>query len=228
MPLRKLFVLAVLLLAFLVLWQTEWGRSFLLHTFTTDIQALSAYLQSLGWKAWAIALFLATVQNFISVVPSLFLIGAFVHVFGWTTGLLLAWIGELVGAALAFSFFRYYGRSFVVLWLSKHKQLNRFDQWISKNAFMSILLLRLAPFVPSGVINMAAAFSGASFWAFMAATALGKIPMVLFDGLMGHDIYSITENGARLIVVTLAMILFAFLVHHYRKKMHRSSATSGP
>ncbi|KAB2951820.1 TVP38/TMEM64 family protein [Heliorestis acidaminivorans] len=226
MPIKKLIYLAIFLGTAFSIWQTEWGKTFLTMSLTTDIEALATYLNELGWKAWLIAIFLSTVQNFIALIPSFFLIGAFVHVFGWQTGLLIAWIGEIVGAALAFVFFRYYGRSYMASLLSRHKKLNQFDHWIRDNAFWSILLLRLAPFVPTGAINITASLSGASFVAFIAATAIGKIPMVLFDGLIGHDIWNPQENALRLAIVTVVMIVFALLVHRYRTKFYQAEATS--
>jgi len=48
-------------------------------------------------------------------------------------------------------------------------------------------LLRVLPFVPSGIVNIISAASGVSILLFLSASTLGKIPAMLLEVLAVHQ-----------------------------------------
>ncbi|MCW2276613.1 TVP38/TMEM64 family protein [Heliophilum fasciatum] len=211
--------LGVLLFALLAgLYVTPAGQRLLLYFTAGDASLVIADLQSFGWLAWIVAFALVVLQNFLGFIPSVFLSGVLVMVFGWLGGFLIAWAGEVAGAICAFAIFRYYGRSWAAQWLLKREKLAKLDAWTSQHGLVSIILLRLAPLVPSGVINFAAALSSVSFASFTLGTAIGKAPSLVLEVIIGHDMWNPADNAGRLAVaLAVAGLIFLVLKGYHRK-----------
>lgn len=220
---KKGIVAALLMAAFASLYWTKTGREIITFASLTDVAELVAYLQSLGYLGWVVGLLLVVLQNFLGFIPSVFLSGALVMVFGWVPGFLIAWVGEVIGAAAAFLLFRYFGRSKAALWLAKREKFAQWDAWTAQNAFLSILLVRLAPFVPSGAVNLAAALSSIGFVPFILGTAIGKAPTIIIETIIGHDMWNPVANAGRLGVALVSVGLLALLIKKYRKNLPSSN-----
>ena len=90
------------------LWQPE----FFQHTYNIlkdgDIIALSDYLRSFG--AWSIVatLLLFILVTFTVVFPFMILYGAAGSIYGLFWGIVISWLGEVMGAVAMFIFARYF------------------------------------------------------------------------------------------------------------------------
>ncbi|MHB8170677.1 MAG: TVP38/TMEM64 family protein [Thermincolia bacterium] len=178
---------------------------------------IAEYLRSFGLWAVVVSLFLNILQTLVAFMPSVFLSGANAAVFGLFWGGIISWSGEVIGAAISFFFYRYLGRhKMATLMQQPHPQLARFgidlsrlDQWASRKGFIAILMARLAPFVPSGLVNLLAALSAVSFISFITATAIGKAPSLILETFIGHDLIFFSENKGRLaLFVGLVILLY--------------------
>ncbi|WP_041313556.1 TVP38/TMEM64 family protein [Heliomicrobium modesticaldum] len=208
--------LLTLIVVGLLLFGTEPGRRIVDLVTLTDLDELTALLRSYGWAAWLAGFLLMTVQTLIGVIPAVFLLGALVIVFGWGPGLFIGWLGEIAGSAVAFALFRYFGRGPVARWLAKDRTFSEWDEWTARHGFSSIFLIRLAPFVPSGAVNLAAAVSSVGFLPFILGTALGKIPTILLETVVGHDMWNPLENASRLALAVVALGLLAMIIKRFR------------
>ncbi|SDF40695.1 TVP38/TMEM64 family protein [Sporolituus thermophilus] len=200
-----------------------WQPEFFQHAYSIiergDIAALAEYLRSFG--AWGILVTLAlfVIMTFTIVFPFMILSGAAGIVYGLFWGTLLSWMGELIGALFMFVFARYFFRHAVEGWIAKSPYLKQVDDYSAANGFKALLIARLLPLAPSGIITAVAAISRISFYDFFWATFLGKLPPVVIKVLLGHDLVFAKENMTRLIfIIVLVIAVYAALWWHRRKK----------
>lgn len=172
-----------------------------------DISALADYLRSFGLAGVLVTILLFVIMTFTIVFPFMILSGAAGIVYGLWSGIFISWTGEVVGAFVMFVFARFFFRSMVEGLVSKSIYLKKVDDYSAENGFKALLIARLLPLAPSGIITAVAAISKMSFKDFMLATVIGKLPPVVIKVLIGHDLAFAHENMTRLIVLCLLVVV---------------------
>jgi uncharacterized membrane protein YdjX (TVP38/TMEM64 family) len=109
--------------------------------------------------------------------------------FGWLPGAGLAIVGATTGASMLFLAARTAFGGF--LRHSAGGAAARFSKGFEKDAFAYLLVLRLAPFVPFFVVNIAPALCGVRPKVFVAATAIGMLPGALAYSWLGQGLDSV-------------------------------------
>jgi Uncharacterized conserved protein len=218
---KKLFswIFIVVFIFLLYLWQPEFFHQVYAIIKHGDIAALADYLRSFGhWTIVAIiALFV--IMTFTIVFPFMILSGATGILYGLFWGTIISWIGEVTGALVMYIFARYFFRSTFESWIIKSPYLKQVDDYSAANGFKVLLIARLLPLAPSGIITAVAAISRMTFKDFFLATFIGKLPPVIIKVMLGHDIVFASENMTRLVVIVLLVILiYAGLWWHKRMK----------
>lgn len=203
----------------LYLWQPE----FFQHAYSIikhgDIIALAEYLRGFGPMSIVVTIILFIVMTFTVVFPFMILSGAAGIIYGLFWGIVISWIGEVVGAACMYVFARYFFRQIIEGWISKSSYLKQVDDYSAENGFKALLFARLLPLAPSGIITAVAAISRISFRDFFMATLIGKLPPVVIKVLLGHDIVFAGENMTRLIlVIVVVVVVYIGLWWHKRRK----------
>jgi uncharacterized membrane protein YdjX (TVP38/TMEM64 family) len=94
--------------------------------------------------------------------------------FGAVGGTAVALAAALVGAGLSLLVARSLGADAVLSLLGPRGR--RWRAWVAANGFSAVLASRLAPAMPSGVVNYLAGLAGIRAGAFAAAVALGSLP----------------------------------------------------
>ncbi len=208
----------VLLGGLIYLWQPDFFQQAYRIIEHGDIAALSQYLLSFGilWSV-VVTLLLFVVMTFTIVFPFVILSGAAGIVFGLFWGVVISWTGEILGALAMFAFARYFFRSLVAGWVCKSPYLKQVDDYSAANGFKALLIARLLPLAPSGIITAVAAISRISFRDFILATVLGKLPPVVIKVLVGHDIAFAGENMTRLVIV-LGLVAAVYIVMWWHKR----------
>lgn len=212
-----LFILAIGFLLYL------WQPDFFHHAYGIiekgDIAALADYLRSFGAGAVLITLALFVVMTFTIVFPFMILSGAAGIVFGLFGGTVISWAGEVIGAAAMFIFARYFFRSAVEGWISQSTYMKKVDDYSAESGFKALLIARLLPLAPSGIITAVAAISRISIRDFFLATLLGKFPPVVVKVVLGHDLVFAGENMGRLtFIVVLVVVLYGVLWWRKRRQ----------
>lgn len=139
-----------------------------------------------------ISLALSVVVAIVGLLPSVFITAANILFFGFWPGTLLSFVGEALGAGIAFLLYR---RGFQ---RSSRKALGRFprlQQLVEaegRTAFSLVFALRLLPFVPSGLVTLAAAVGRMSLPLFLLASSIGKIPALLIEA---YAVQAVTDFG---------------------------------
>ncbi|SEN38549.1 TVP38/TMEM64 family protein [Lihuaxuella thermophila] len=180
------------------------------------VRSLVDYFSGLG--IWAIPFSLA-INGFINIIgfiPSVFITTANVLVWGPLAGGILSWFGEMIGSAAAFLLYRKGIRAAKIKHHEQWKWLRSLNQ-LSRSKQLGMLILgRLTPVIPAGVVNLAGALSSVSFPVFLLATAIGKIPSIGLEVLISYDLIHIQENIVRL-VLTLSALGLGFILLKQKK-----------
>lgn len=100
-------------------------------------------------------------------------------------GVVVTWVGAMLGAVLSFAFARWLGRPFV-RWMVSKKRWDRVQAFTAKPS--SLLLVRLIPVISFNLINYAAGLTGVPWWTFLWTTALGILPLTITVVLLGRQL----------------------------------------
>ncbi|MBP2644794.1 MAG: associated protein [Firmicutes bacterium] len=187
-----------------------WQPEFFQHSYAIiehgDIPALAEYLRSFGIWGIVVTLILFVIMTFTIVFPFMILSGAAGIVYGLFWGIIISWMGEFIGAIVAFIFVRYFMRSTVARWIANSKYLKQVDDYSATNGFSALLIARLLPLAPSGIITAVAAISRISVRDFLLATFIGKLPPVVVKVLLGHDLAYLGQHTSRLILLCVLVV----------------------
>ncbi len=151
----------------------------------------------------------------VGVIPSFFVTAANILFFGFWQGVGVSFLGEAVGAVVAFYLYRKGFKKGATQQLDKYKTIATLIKAENKQAFWLVLSLRLIPFVPSGLVTFAAAIGRVSAFAFLVASSLGKLPALLLEG---YAVYQVTEFGwqGKLILTLVALAILFFIIRQIR------------
>ena len=97
--------------------------------------------------------------------------------FGALAGIPLALLAALLAAGLALLAARRIGADALLSLLSP--KAHSWRTWVADHGFSAVLASRLAPGVPSGIVNYLAGVAGIRSRAFLAAVALGALPKTI-------------------------------------------------
>ena len=174
-----------------------------------------------------IALFLSVLVNIVisvaGVLPSVFLTAANLTMFGFVDGLWISFIGEAVGATIAFLLYRYGFRRHVDRHTRRHPWVHRLLDVQGREAFFLILGLRLLPFMPSGLVTLTAAIGRVGIGTFILASTIGKIPAIVIEGLSVYHVLQL-ESVWQWTAIGMACLLFGFSWFFQRKRAQRHSS----
>lgn len=140
----------------------------------------------LSWGVWGPVLFVlafALLQP-LGVAAHVFIVGATL-VWAPTTSLLLSWTGAVLASAAAFWLARWMGREWVQARLPK--RLHRWDGRLATHGFRTVLVMRLL-FFTFGPMQLMLGVSRVRFVPYLAASALGMLPMIALESFVGASV----------------------------------------
>ncbi|SHK62205.1 TVP38/TMEM64 family protein [Desulforamulus aeronauticus] len=174
-----------------------------------DINEIANTIASYGPAAILVSLFLNTLISVLGVLPSIFLTMANTLVFGLYGGFLVSYAGELLGAVITFILYRWGITSLVKIPTEQWKLFKNIGRLPTKKQIYFLAVIRLAPFVPSGVINLLAALAGIPLLSFTIATAIGKFPALILETSFSYNLLKIGQNYLNLgISILVALLLY--------------------
>ena len=179
-------------------------------------QLLHFFEQHPQW-AITISLLISVGVAVAGVLPSVFITATNILFFGFWEGVALSFLGEALGAAVAFVLYR---KGFQK---SAGKKLQQFPKAAAlvaakgTRAFGLIFSLRLLPFVPSGLVTFAAAIGQSGLVLFVIASSLGKIPALLLEGWAVYGATKLSPLYQVLLAVAAAVLLYVFVFRKNKK-----------
>jgi uncharacterized membrane protein YdjX (TVP38/TMEM64 family) len=94
--------------------------------------------------------------------------------------------GTLVGAAVAFGVGRVLGRDFLDrLTVRRGGRLARVDGWLGRRSFVAVVLARVLPVVPFGLLSYGFGATRVPLATFLAGTAVGILPSTFLYAVVG-------------------------------------------
>ncbi len=177
-------------------------------------EILIEFMQNLGIFGIILSIIINVILSFLPV-PSFFITAINITVYGLVGGFLVSLVGESVAAYVSFIVFR---KGFKQISRSKINQFPRFMKIIDaepKEAFQLILVFRMFPYVPSGVITYFAAIGQIKSFSFTISSTIGKIPAMIIE--VGLVFYALTLPLNQLLAI-VSIIGVGYIIYKIYKK----------
>lgn len=190
-----------------------------------DMQETCNYINSFGPWAMFFSFWLVLFVNAIGFPPAIIFSTANTLIFGVLPGIILSWIAETVGVTLSFLLMRFLFRDAAHKLIEKSPYLKKIDNFSGKNGFKVMLIARMVPYFPSGILNALGAVSQISLRDYVISSFIGKFPSTAIEALIGHDALTVDQNPHRLIaVIAAAILLIVGAVIYERRQGKKESA----
>lgn len=154
----------------------------------------------------------------IGFFPSFLVTGLNISSFGIALGTVLSLSGEIFGAIAGFYLYRYGFRKMDPGWL-KHRFWTRIQKSSSNQVFWTVILLRLIPFVPSGLVTAGASLTPISAPLFMAASTIGKIPAVFIEVAIMYGVIHTIPVRYQYSLAALTLVVLLLIWNKNRRKV---------
>ncbi|EGA90432.1 hypothetical protein GPDM_05376 [Planococcus donghaensis MPA1U2] len=152
-------------------------------------------------------------------IPSVLITAVNIQSFGLYGGAFLTFVGEIVGALLGFYLYRYGFSKVDPKWM-RHRFWLKLQQQSPKQVFGMVVLLRLLPFMPSGLVTAGAALTPISGKLFWLGSTIGKVPAVMLELAA---VYGITQLAPKSVQYALfGFVLFVSLVLWLKSKKQKN------
>ncbi len=136
-------------------------------------------------------------------VPQFVLIAAAVVAFGPWRGFAYSWVGTWVSAMVGFGLGRRFGAR--VLSDVSGPSVRRFMALVGRNGLLASLIVRMVPFAPFIVVNMAAGVTPMRVRDFAAGTAVGIVPKIALTAFAGQAMMRGLSGGGVGVWASLAL-----------------------
>ncbi|WP_456279308.1 TVP38/TMEM64 family protein [Bacillus sp. AK128] len=158
---------------------------------------------------------LAIALGIIPVIPYTVFAALMGAKYGTWIGSAINWIGTIGASAVFFILARYFFVHRFRRYLNKLTKIKKFDAIISRNPFVSVLFIRVIPFVPTPVVNIYLGLSAMTFKIFILATALAKIPGTIIFAYLGNQL--MTSNHSLIVGICIYLLFILIVVFSYRR-----------
>ncbi len=157
-----------------------------------------------------ISLFISIIIALLGVVPSVFVTGANIVFFGPIKGFFISLLGEVIGGWISFVLYKKGTKKLIGIVEGKYKIIDNILKCEDKKLGLFIFEGRLVPFIPSGVVTLAASMSNVSNLTFIVSTLFGKIPSILIEVTVSYGLIISSKGNLKLgiAIVSIALIYF--------------------
>lgn len=227
---RSTFVLAALLLVLACL-AAAWRLTPLAGWATLDtVKDLLRVARESPFAPAVVAV--AFIVGGVVFFPITLLILAAGFVFGWWPGIPYAFGGSVLSSFVGY----WIGRAAGKPWIDRltSRRLQRIVGRLSRSRFPALVAVRMIPFAPFTVVNMASGAAGVRFGNYAVGSLLGMLPWVLLLVLYGDGLEAVLSDGtwtAYLLLASLATalaLLGIWIGRAVRRRRARSHPPSDP
>ncbi|MGD6966617.1 TVP38/TMEM64 family protein [Rossellomorea vietnamensis] len=182
----------------------------------TQKEILVEFVKQGGTAAIIISILFVSSLVFFPVVPYPVLAGLIGSMAGIANGTVISLTGILLGSTLMFYLSRLGFRDQIQKILRKYPKASEYESLFERNAFLSILFVRLVPVIPSPVVNIMAGLSRVKISVFLGATSLGKLPAVITFTWAGSVMNEDKMLSFIIYGVYFLLFLFVATLYYYR------------
>lgn len=97
--------------------------------------------------------------------------------------------------------------------ISRYRKIDRFTQAFEASPFLAVLFARLIPIIPAPAVNVYSGISRIPMAAFLMATVLGKIPVMLVFAFVGDQLFSSVNNVIVAAAVYIVFLIVVFVIY---------------
>lgn len=181
------------------------------------VDDLVLLIQSWGIGAPIVSILLMVLQAYIAPIPSFLITGANGLVFGTIGGIIISWIGGMLGAMGTFYLARLLGEEFVKKFVQGNSLIEKVDEISQKHGTKVVFIGRLLPFISFDFLSYAAGLSTMKPWRFFLATAIGMIPGTTAYVILGNQILKYSRYINQMFWIIIVTVL-VFIVYSKIKK----------
>jgi len=183
-----------------------------------DIVETAKYIESYGSMAVVFSFLLTLFVNALGFPPAIIFSTANTLIFGIFWGIVISVAAETVGVTISFLLLRFFFRDAAEKVISKSKFLSSMDKYSSEKGFVVMLIARMVPYLPSGLLNAVGALSALSLRDYFLASLVGKFPSTGIEAIIGHDAILQEEDPTRIIVVVIFAVVLIGWAYWFEKK----------
>lgn len=181
-------------------------------------------LTDVGESRWGAAAFIiAYAISVVILLPGTIGTLAAGAVFGFPFGGFVALAGASLGATGAFIVSRLLGRDGAQQLFGS--RLTGIDEWIGRNDFLSMLVLRLMPVIPFNLLNYGSGLTSVRLSRYVVASVIGMAPAT-FLGVALADQADDPSGGAFLILLALFVLMLVGSAFVARRMQTRRALVS--
>ncbi|WPK12361.1 VTT domain-containing protein [Lysinibacillus louembei] len=166
-------------------------------------------------------IFLTALEAFIPVLPLVVIVVANVNAYGIILGIVISWVGSVVGAYGLFLVARRFGKHPRLQRLVQNKRVQTLIKWVDMKGLAPILVLLCFPFSPAVIINIVAGLSHIRKYYYLVALIIGKFVMIAVTGGLGYDLRAILTDPKKLILVICGIILLWIIGKWVENKLNK-------
>lgn len=119
-----------------------------------------------------------------------------------------------MGTELSFLILRTGLRRQAIHVISRHHLRNQLDKY---SRFSTLAMARSIPYIPNVPFTAIAAVSHLSQKDHFLATAVGKVPRVVIEVLLGHDLIHLSQHSGRLMFWVILTVLICYCWHRHQQ-----------
>lgn len=182
-------------------------------TMAGDVDGLGDYISSFGYGAFLVSIGLLIFCNVFGIptIPFLTVNGA---LFGLLPGILISWAGEVIGIEISFHIGRIFFRKEARRLIEKKHMLTKLDKY---SCVEHMAMARAIPYSPNILFTALAVLTKLTGREHLKATLIGKIPSVVVEVWLGHDLIYFSEHGIRFLVLLFLLIAGCVIRKMYKK-----------
>ena len=174
------------------------------------------YINSFGARGFAVFIFFEILQVIIALIPGdLFHISAG-FIYGMPLGFIIAYIGELLGALIAFGIAKFFGADIVKKFVSEKLIIKISNLINSAKGTFGILILCLIPVIPKDVLVYVGGLTPVKPSRFLSVFLLSRIPDIFIKASGGSAIYA--QDYKTLLIMCLTLLMFIGVGFLLKKK----------
>ena len=186
-----------------------------------DIKETAEYIKNYGSMAVVFSFLLTLFVNALGFPPAIIFSTANTLIFGIFWGITLSVVAETVGVTISFLLLRFFFRDTAQKVIAKSKFLKSMDNYSSEKGFVVMLIARMVPYLPSGLLNAVGALSALSLRDYFIASFIGKFPSTGIEAIIGHDMIAGDGDNTRIVVVVIFAVILILFALWYEKRGHK-------
>ncbi|WP_052055504.1 TVP38/TMEM64 family protein [Myxosarcina sp. GI1] len=182
------------------------------------------WLSSLGYGAYPAFIILYLLSTSIGL-PTIFLFIGAGSLFGFIPGSLVVSVADTLSIAICYVLGRTIARKKVNQWISDRPEWKKFDRTVAEKGWKIVFLARLAPVLPSNLLNYGFSLTEINFWQYLLVSWLGTVPVIalyVYLASVGANLLS-GNNDPRQIIFSIIGAIAAVAALIYTTKIIRNT-----